>query len=248
MLSLEGKVVLITGASRGIGFACMNVLGRQGALVVGTATTQEGAQKISEHLEQQGLKGFGRVLCVQNKAEIAPLVDSLTAEVGPISILVNNAGITRDNLLVRLKDEDWDDVIATNLSAVFHLSRALLKGMMKARWGRIIHISSVVAASGNPGQTNYAAAKAGVIGFSKSLAQEVGSRGITSNVVAPGFIETDMTRKLSDAQREHLLKGVPMNRLGSTEEIAHAVAYLASEQAAYVTGSTLHVNGGMAMY
>jgi 3-oxoacyl-[acyl-carrier protein] reductase len=234
---LDGKVALVTGASRGIGRAIALELARQGAKVYGTATTEEGAKGIA------GSNLSGRALNVQDAAAC----DALVKEIGDIAILVNNAGITRDNLALRMKDEDFDAVIDTNLRAVFRLSRAVMRGMMKARWGRIINITSVVGASGNPGQANYAAAKAGVVGMTKSLAAELGSRGITVNCVAPGFIDTDMTRALSDEQRKALLEHVPLGRLGMPEDIAAAVAYLASPQAGYVTGAVLHVNGGMYM-
>jgi 3-oxoacyl-[acyl-carrier protein] reductase len=246
-MNLEGKVAIVTGASRGIGLASMLALGELGATVVGTATSEQGATNISQTLESHGLKGFGRVLRIEDKAQVEALVKGLSDEVGAPTIVVNNAGITRDNLMLRMKDQEWDDIISTNLTGAFYLSRACLKPMMKARWGRIINVSSVVGSTGNAGQANYAAAKAGLIGMSKSLAQEVGSRGITVNVVAPGFIDTDMTRGLADAQREALLKSIPMNQLGQPENIANAIAFLASELASYVTGETLHVNGGMYM-
>ena len=245
--SLDGKIALVTGASRGIGKACLEFMGQLGATVVGTATTEEGAQAISQELEAKGLKGFGRVLNISDKANIESFFKALTEEVGAPSILVNNAGITRDNLMVRMKDEEWDDILNTNLSGVYHLSRLSLKPMMKARFGRIIHMSSVVGATGNAGQTNYAAAKAALFGLSKSMALEVGSRGITVNVVAPGFIDTDMTRKLSEDQRSKLLENIPLSRLGQPEDIAYAVAFLASDWASYVTGQTIHINGGMYM-
>lgn len=245
--SLEGKVALITGASRGIGQACMLELGRLGATVVGTATSEAGASAISALLESEGLKGFGRVLDVCDKSQSQALIADLTKELSAPDILINNAGITRDNLMLRMKDDQWDDIIATNLTAVFYLSRLCLKPMMKNRWGRIVNVSSVVGVTGNAGQANYAAAKAGVIGFSKSLAQEIASRGITVNVVAPGFIDTDMTKELPEEQREKLLSGIPAQRLGASQDIAHAVSFLASDQAGYITGETLHVNGGMHM-
>jgi 3-oxoacyl-[acyl-carrier protein] reductase len=229
---LEGKVALVTGASRGIGFAIAEELRKLGANVVGTATTAEGAKRIN-----------GRVLDVRN----ADQCDALIKEIGDVAILVNNAGITRDNLALRMKDEDWDEVIDTNLRAIFRLSRAVMRGMMKARWGRIINITSVVGASGNAGQANYAAAKAGVVGMTKSLARELGSRNITVNCVAPGFIDTDMTRALSDEQRKALLESIPLGRLGTPQDVAAAVAYLASPAGGYVTGAVLHVNGGMYM-
>ena len=229
---LEGKLALVTGASRGIGFAIAEELRKAGANVVGTSTSEEGAKKIN-----------GRVLDVRN----AEQCDALIKELGDVAILVNNAGITRDNLALRLKDADWDEVLDVNLRAVFRLSRAVMRGMMKARWGRIINITSVVGASGNPGQANYAAAKAGVVGMTKSLAAELGSRNITVNCVAPGFIDTDMTRALSDEQRNALAGQIPLGRLGKPEDVAAAVAYLASPAGDYVTGTVLHVNGGMFM-
>ena len=229
---LEGKLALVTGASRGIGQAIAEELRKQGARVVGTSTTEEGARKID-----------GRMLDVRN----AHQCEALVKELGEIAILVNNAGITRDNLALRMKDEDFDEVIATNLRSVFRLSRAVMRGMMKARWGRIINITSVVGASGNAGQANYAAAKAGVVGMTKSLARELGSRNITVNCVAPGFIDTDMTRALSDEQRKALLESIPLGRLGTPQDVAAAVAYLASPAGGYVTGAVLHVNGGMYM-
>ena len=238
---LEGKVALVTGASRGIGRAIAVELARQGARVVGTATTAEGAKAISE----SGLNG--KVLNVRDTAQSDELVAAIQKELGDIVILVNNAAVTRDNLALRMKDADWDEVMETNLKSVFRLSRAVMRGMMKARWGRIINITSVVGASGNPGQANYAAAKAGVVGMAKSLARELGSRNITVNCVAPGFIDTDMTRRLPEEQRNALLAQIPLGRLGLPEDIAAAVAYLASPAAAYVTGAVLHVNGGMYM-
>jgi 3-oxoacyl-[acyl-carrier protein] reductase len=229
---LEGKVALVTGASRGIGQAIAEELRRRGANVVGTSTTAEGAKRIN-----------GRVLDVRDPEQC----DALIKDLGDVAILVNNAGITRDNLALRMKDADWDEVIETNLRAVFRLSRAVMRGMMKARWGRIVNITSVVGASGNPGQANYAAAKAGVVGMTKSLARELGSRNITVNCVAPGFIDTDMTRALSDEQRKALLEHIPLGRLGTPQDVAAAVAYLASPGGGYVTGAVLHVNGGMYM-
>lgn len=246
-MSLDSEIALVTGASRGIGKAIAQELGRRGATVVGTATTNNGAQSISRYLDEAGCKGQGMVLDVSQAASIDEVLKSIVEQYGAVSILVNNAGITRDNLLMRMKDDEWNDIITTNLTSVFRLSRACLKGMTKARKGRIITISSVVGLSGNPGQTNYSAAKAGVIGFSKSLAREIGSRNITVNVVAPGFIDTDMTRQLPDDQRAALEQQIPLNRLGGVEDIAYAVAFLASPEAGYITGETLHVNGGMYM-
>ena len=242
---LNGQVALVTGASRGIGAAIASRLSADGARVVGTATTPGGAARISETLAASG--GRGAVLDVVNQESIDALVADIESHEGPIGILCNNAGITRDTLLLRMKAEDWDAVLQTNLASVFRLSKAVLRGMMKARQGRIISIASIVGLTGNPGQANYAAAKAGIIGFTKSLAREVGSRGITANVVAPGFIDTDMTRALNEAQRTGLSAQVPLGRLGQPAEIAAAVAFLASAEAAYITGETLHVNGGMYM-
>jgi 3-oxoacyl-[acyl-carrier protein] reductase len=244
-MDLKDKVALVTGASRGIGKAIALELAARGATVVGTATTEAGAQGVTEMLAPHG--GRGVVLNVTDVPACDALVDSLSKEAGGLHILVNNAGITRDNLAMRMKDGDWDAVLQTNLSAVFRLSRAVMRGMMKARWGRIINITSVVGSSGNPGQANYAAAKAGVAGMSRALARELGSRGVTVNCVAPGFIETDMTSALDEAQTSALLGQIPLGRLGSATDIAHAVAFLASPNASYITGTTLHVNGGMYM-
>lgn len=244
---LNGQVALVTGASRGIGEAVALELARAGAVVVGTSTSEEGAARVTKALSEAGGKGAGRVLDVRDAAACAALADAVAAEFGPVAILVNNAGITRDNLLARMKDEEWDDIQATNLKSVFVLSRAVLRGMMKARAGRIVNVTSVVGHTGNPGQANYAAAKAGILGFSKSLAREVGSRNITVNCVAPGFIETDMTRALAEEQVKRLVEGVPLGRLGRVEDVAAAVAWLCSPGAAYVTGATLHVNGGLFM-
>jgi 3-oxoacyl-[acyl-carrier protein] reductase len=246
-MGLDEEIVLITGASRGIGRAIALELGARGATVVGTATSEQGAREISESLASHDIRGTGMVLNVTSTDSIAAFFKSMQDDVGDPTVLVNNAGITRDNLLLRMKDEEWDAVISTNLTAVFHMSKACLRSMMKARHGRIITITSVVGATGNPGQANYAATKAGVIGFTKSLAREVGSRGITVNAVAPGFIDTDMTRALSDEQRAKLLEQIPLGRLGDARDVACAVAYLASREAAYITGETLHVNGGMHM-
>ncbi|MGH8708180.1 MAG: 3-oxoacyl-ACP reductase FabG, partial [Burkholderiales bacterium] len=242
MTMLQGKLALVTGASRGIGRAIALELAQQGATVVGTATTEAGAAGIGQALARAGAKGAGRVLNVRDAAQADALVAQMQKELGDIAILVNNAGITRDNLALRMKDADWDEVMQTNLRAVFRLSRAVMRGMMKARWGRIVNITSVVGASGNPGQANYAAAKAAVVGMTKSLARELGSRGITVNCVAPGFIDTDMTRALPDAQRDQLLGTIPLGRLGRPEDVAAAVLFLASPAAGYVTGATLHVN------
>jgi 3-oxoacyl-[acyl-carrier protein] reductase len=245
---LEGKVALVTGASRGIGQACALELANMGARVVGTATSEKGADAISTYLNDAGgAKGCGMKLDVTNAPEVNAVMVRITKEFGEVGILVNNAGITRDNLLMRMKDEEWDDIIATNLTAVFRLSRAVLRGMMKARWGRIISVGSVVGAMGNAGQANYSAAKAGIVGFTKSLAREVGSRNITVNCVAPGFIDTDMTKAMPEAHRQALLSTIPLGRLGAAKDIAHAVGFLASERADYVSGTTLHVNGGMYM-
>ncbi|MGA7799718.1 MAG: 3-oxoacyl-ACP reductase FabG [Gammaproteobacteria bacterium] len=246
-MSLDKEIALVTGASRGIGKAIAHELGARGATVIGTATTEAGAQAIAEALEAAGVKGAGRVLNVTDGASIEGLIKAVEADFGAPTVLVNNAGITRDNLLMRMKEDEWSSVLDTNLSSVYRLSKACLRGMMKARHGRIINIASVVGLTGNPGQTNYAAAKAGMIGFSKSLAREVGSRGITVNTVAPGFIDTDMTRALGEEQRELLLTQIPLGRLGDARDIACAVAFLASSEAAYVTGETINVNGGMHM-
>jgi 3-oxoacyl-[acyl-carrier protein] reductase len=245
--NLEGQVALVTGASRGIGQAIALALGQAGATVIGTATSDKGAQAISDYLAAASIKGSGMKLNVTDAAEVDAVIAAIEKGFGAIGILVNNAGITRDNLLMRMKDEEWDDILATNLTSVFRLSRAVLRAMMKARAGRIISIASVVGAMGNAGQTNYSAAKAGIMGFTKSLAREVGSRNITVNCVAPGFIDTDMTRALPDAQREALLAHIPLGRLGAAEDIAQAVAFLASPAAGYISGTTLHVNGGMYM-
>ena len=242
---LEGEVALVTGASRGIGAAIADELAALGAKVIGTATTAAGAQAIGERLAANG--GVGRELNVTDGAAVEALIEATAKEFGAVSILVNNAGITRDQLLMRMKDEDWQAILDTNLSSVYRTSKAVLRGMMKARKGRIISIASVIGLVGNPGQANYAAAKAGIIAFSKSLAREIGSRGITVNVVAPGFIDTDMTRALPEEQRNALLGQIALGRLGAPEDIAKAVAFLASPSAAYVTGETLHVNGGMYM-
>ena len=244
---MENKIALVTGASRGIGAAIADLLASQGAVVVGTATSEKGAAAISARFADKGLKGEGMVLNVTDADSVAALLASVGEKYGAPSILVNNAGITKDNLLMRMSDDEWFDVINTNLSAIYRLSKGCLRGMMKARWGRIINISSVVGSMGNAGQSNYAATKAGVAGFARALAKEVGSRNITVNTVAPGFIDTDMTKELPDAQKELLLANVPAGRLGQPEEIAAVVAFLASDAAGYVTGETIHVNGGMYM-
>ncbi|MGC3964371.1 MAG: 3-oxoacyl-ACP reductase FabG [Rhodocyclaceae bacterium] len=247
MAQLEGQIALVTGASRGIGRAIALELAQEGATVVGTATSEDGAAAISAALREAGAKGRGLALNVTDAAACEAALAAIESEYGPVSILVNNAGITRDNIAMRMKDEEWDAVIDTNLKAVFRMSRLVMRGMMKARSGRIINITSVVGSSGNPGQANYAAAKAGVAGMTRALARELGSRNITVNCVAPGFIDTDMTRDLPDAQRDALQNQIALGRLGNPQEIAAAVAFLASKGASYITGSTLHVNGGMYM-
>ncbi|MGD9585053.1 MAG: 3-oxoacyl-ACP reductase FabG [Lysobacterales bacterium] len=244
-LSLQGEIALVTGASRGIGAAIAERLAAHGATVVGTATSAAGAEAISARLAGQG--GSGRVLDVADSAAVEALIEAIGRELGTISILVNNAGITRDGLLLRMKEDDWNAVIDTNLSGIYRTSKAVLRAMMKARRGRIIQIASVVGVMGNAGQANYAAAKAGIIGFSKSLAREIGSRGITVNVVAPGFIRTDMTEQMSEAAKAAMLEATALGRFGSVEDIADAVLFLASPMAAYITGETLHVNGGLHM-
>ncbi|WP_340678793.1 3-oxoacyl-ACP reductase FabG [Paraglaciecola sp.] len=244
MSNLNGKVALVTGASRGIGKAIAEKLAANGATVIGTATSATGAKAISDYLADSGM---GKVLNVADAESIKTVLDEITEQHGGIDILINNAGITRDNLLLRMKDDEWQDIMDTNLTAIFKLSKAVLRGMMKKRYGRIVNVGSVVGSTGNAGQANYAAAKAGVIGFSKSMAREVASRGITVNVVAPGFIDTDMTKSLTDEQKTAIFSDIPANRLGLPEEIASAVAFLASNEAAYITGETLHVNGGMYM-
>jgi 3-oxoacyl-[acyl-carrier protein] reductase len=244
-MKLTGAIAIVTGASRGIGRAIAERLAADGAKVVGTATTEKGAASITEALAARG--GVGKVLDVRNGAACDALVDEVAKTLGVPGILVNNAGVTRDTLMVRMKDEDWDEVLTTDLTSVFRMSRAVLRGMMKARYGRIVNVGSIVGSSGNAGQVNYAAAKAGILGLSKSMAEEVASRGITVNVVAPGFIESDMTAVLSEEVKQNLLQRVPQQRLGKPEEIAAAVAFLVSPEASYVTGQTLHVNGGMLM-
>lgn len=246
-MSIGNEIALVTGASRGIGKAIAATLGSKGATVIGTATSEGGAQGITDNFAGSGIKGVGKVLNVTDHDSIATLMKGIQEEYGAPTILVNNAGITRDNLLMRMKDDEWEDVIETNLTSAFRMSKACLRGMMKAKHGRIVTITSVIGATGNPGQANYAATKAGVIGFTKSLAREIGSRGITVNAVAPGFIDTDMTKELPEAKQQALLEQIPLGRLGGVEDIANAVAFLASEDAAYITGETLHVNGGMYM-
>ena len=244
---LTDQIALVTGASRGIGQAIAHALGNQGATVIGTATTEAGAKNISASLEAESIKGRGMVLNVADTDSTTQCLKQVTDEFGAPDILVNNAGITRDGLLMMMKDDQWDEIINTNLNSIFRMSKAVIRPMMKKRTGRIINISSVVGATGNPGQTNYAAAKAGLVGFSKSLAREIGSRNITVNTVAPGFIDTDMTRELSEQQKDSLTSQIPLGRLGNPDEIAAAVVFLASPSAAYITGETIHVNGGMYM-
>lgn len=247
MATLTGQVALVTGATRGIGAAILQTLGKSGATVIGTATSDAGRATIDAAISTAGLAGAGITLDVRDAAQIDAIVRAVEEKFGGVSILVNNAGITRDTLLMRMKDEDWQVVLDTNLTSVFRLSRAVMKSMMKARTGRIINIASVVGFMGNPGQTNYVAAKAGMVGFTKALAREVGSRNITVNCVAPGFIDTDMTKALSEEQIAKLVANVPLSRLGQVEDVAEAVLYLASPAASYVTGNTIHVNGGMLM-
>ncbi len=243
----ETRIALVTGASRGIGRAIAARLGKEGFTVVGTATSDGGAEAIATWFDEAGIRGGGMKLDVADDDSVAEVVKVVEERYGVITVLVNNAGITRDNLLMRMKPDEWNAVIETNLNSLYRVCKACVRGMMKARWGRIVNITSVVGVSGNAGQTNYSAAKAGMIGFTKSLAQEIGPRGITVNAVAPGFIDTDMTRELPEAQRKQLLAAIPLGRLGQPEEIASAVAFLVSDDAAYVTGTTLHVNGGMYM-
>jgi 3-oxoacyl-[acyl-carrier protein] reductase len=245
--NLSGQVALITGATRGIGAAILHSLGAAGATVIGTATTEAGAASIQQAITDAGFVGWGATLNVQDAAQIDALIKQIEEKHTAIGILVNNAGITRDTLMMRMKDDDWSNVIETNLTAVFRLSRGVIKGMMKARQGRIINIASVVGFIGNPGQVNYVAAKAGMVGFTKALAREVGSRNITVNCVAPGFIDTDMTKALAEEQVSKLVANIPLGRLGLAADVAHAVAFLASPQASYITGNTIHVNGGMHM-
>lgn len=244
---MSDKVALITGASRGIGRAIAETLGAQGLTVIGTATTEAGAAAITAYCAEKGIRGEGMVLNVTDAAAVEAVVKTITERYGAPLILVNNAGITKDNLLMRMKDEEWNDVIDTNLNAIYRVTKACLRGMTKARWGRIVNISSVVGSMGNAGQTNYAATKAGMEGFARSLARELGSRAVTVNNVAPGFIDTDMTRELSEQHRAAMMEQIPLGRLGGAEEVAAAVAFLVSDAAGYITGETLHVNGGMYM-
>ncbi len=246
-MSLEGKVALVTGASRGIGVAIADLLGKAGATVIGTSTSEGGAEQISARFAEQQILGKGVKLNVTDGEEVIAVIKAITADFGAPTILVNNAGITKDNLLMRMKEEEWSDVIDTNLNAIYRITKACAKGMTKARWGRIINISSVVGSMGNAGQTNYAATKAGVAGFGRALAKELGSRNITVNTVAPGFIDTDMTKELPEATREAMLSGIPLARLGQPDEIASVVAFLAGDGGAYISGETIHVNGGMYM-
>jgi 3-oxoacyl-[acyl-carrier protein] reductase len=243
----DKKIALVTGASRGIGAAIAESLGKAGMLVIGTATSAAGAEQIDSRLREAGIEGRGMVLNVTDADSVSQLLDTITRDFGTVTVLVNNAGITKDNLLMRMSDEEWFDVINTNLSAIYRLSKACLRGMLKARWGRIINISSIVGAMGNAGQTNYSATKAGVMGFTRSLAKEIGSRSITVNAVAPGFIDTDMTKALPEEQRNALISGIALARLGKPEEIASVVQFLCSDGAAYITGETIHVNGGLYM-
>ena len=247
MLDLTDKVCLVTGATRGIGKSIAQKLGAQGAIVIGTATSDAGAESISKALEEAGIKGQGMTLNVSDGDSVESVLDAIAEKFGAIAVLVNNAGITRDNLLMRMKEEEWDDIMTTNLKSVYRLSKGVLRGMMKGRFGRIINITSVVGVSGNAGQANYSAAKAGVIGFTQSLAQEIASRGITVNEIAPGFVNTDMTQALNEDQVAKMTANIPANRLGEPEDIANAVVFLASEESSYITGTTVHVNGGMYM-
>jgi len=246
-MSLEGKVALVTGASRGIGVAIADMLGKAGAIVIGTSTSDGGAEQISARFAEQNIQGKGVKLNVTDGEAVIAVIKGITADFGAPTILVNNAGITKDNLLMRMKEDEWSDVIDTNLNAIYRITKACAKGMTKARWGRIINISSVVGSMGNAGQTNYAATKAGVAGFGRALAKELGSRNITVNTVAPGFIDTDMTKELPEASREAMLSGIPLARLGQPAEIASVVEFLAGDGGAYISGETIHVNGGMYM-
>ena len=247
MLDLQGQIALVTGASRGIGRSIALSMGQQGASIVGTATSELGARGVTTALSDAGIKGRGVVLDVTHGESVLNVVRQIEENFGPISILVNNAGITRDNLLLRMKDEEWDDILETNLSSVFRVTKACLRGMVRARRGRVINVTSIVGATGNPGQTNYAAAKAGLVGFTKSLASEVASRGITVNGIAPGFIETDMTSSLEQSRRDALVTAIPLGRLGVGEDVAAAAVFLASDEASYITGQVVHVNGGLHM-
>jgi len=246
-MTAESKIVLVTGASRGIGAAISDNLGKQGYTVIGTATSESGAQAISQRFADKSITGAGQVLDVTHGQSVDNLIESVSTQYGAPTILVNNAGITKDNLLLRMKENEWSDVINTNLTSIYRLSKACLRPMTKARWGRIVNISSVVGAMGNAGQSNYSATKAGISGFSRSLAKEVGSRGITVNTVAPGFIDTDMTKNLPEANKQAMLSQIPLSRLGSPDEIAAVVSFLISDSAGYITGETIHVNGGMYM-
>lgn len=243
----DKKIALVTGASRGIGAAIADSMGKAGMVVIGTATSAAGAEQIDARIREAGVEGRGMVLNVTDADSVTQLLETITRDFGTVTVLVNNAGITKDNLLMRMSDEEWFDVVNTNLSSVYRLSKACLRGMLKARWGRIVNISSIVGAMGNAGQTNYSATKAGVMGFTRSLAKEIGSRNITVNAVAPGFIDTDMTRALPEDQRDALVSGIALARLGQPEEIASVVQFLCSDGAAYVTGETIHVNGGLYM-
>ena len=247
MLDLQGQIALVTGASRGIGQSIALSMGRQGASIVGTSTSELGARGVTAALSDAGIEGRGTVLDVTHGQSVLNVVKQIEENFGPISILVNNAGITRDNLLLRMKDEEWDDILETNLSSVFRVTKACLRGMVRARRGRVINVTSIVGATGNPGQTNYAAAKAGLVGFTKSLASEVASRGITVNGIAPGFIETDMTSSLEQSRRDALVTAIPLGRLGVGEDVAAAAVFLASREASYITGQVIHVNGGLYM-
>jgi len=247
MLDLQGQIALVTGASRGIGRSIALSMGRQGASIVGTSTSELGARGVTAALSDAGIEGRGVVLDVTQGESVFNVVNQIRENIGPISILVNNAGITRDNLLLRMKDEEWDDILETNLSSVFRVTKACLRGMVRARRGRVITVTSIVGATGNPGQTNYAAAKAGLVGFTKSLASEVASRGITVNGIAPGFIETDMTSSLEQSRRDALVTAIPLGRLGVGEDVAAAAVFLASPEASYITGQVIHVNGGLYM-